>query len=55
VESLCDVGADFEYERYDDAPGGHRFELNESRFARESRETVYAFLADHLSPPRSER
>lgn len=55
VESLRGAGADFEFESYDDAPGGHRFELNESRFARESRETVYDFLAEQLSPPRSER
>lgn len=51
VESLRDVGAEFEYECYDDAPGGHDFELNESRFARDSRQRVYDFLADHLSPP----
>ncbi len=51
VESLREVGADFEYECYDDAPGGHDFELNESRFARDSRRRVYDFLAEHLSPP----
>jgi dipeptidyl aminopeptidase/acylaminoacyl peptidase len=41
----------FEYKIYQDAPGGHSFNRNDTRLARESRLEVYRFLARYLNPP----
>jgi len=41
----------FQYKIYQDAPGGHSFNRNDTPLARESRMEVYRFLATHLKPP----
>jgi dipeptidyl aminopeptidase/acylaminoacyl peptidase len=41
----------FEYKIYQNAPGGHSFNRNDTKLAKESRLEVYKFLARHLNPP----
>jgi len=41
----------FEYKIYQNAPGGHSFNRNDTKLARESRAEVYRFLARYLNPP----
>jgi dipeptidyl aminopeptidase/acylaminoacyl peptidase len=51
VRALESEGKEFEYEIYDDAPGGHAFETLDTPFARERRREIWEFLARHLDPP----
>jgi dipeptidyl aminopeptidase/acylaminoacyl peptidase len=39
-----------EYKIYQNAPGGHSFNRNDTKLARESRQEIYKFLARHLNP-----
>lgn len=48
IAALKAAGKDFEYEVYEDAPGGHSFNRMDSALALESRAEVYRFLARHL-------
>jgi dipeptidyl aminopeptidase/acylaminoacyl peptidase len=48
IKSLKAEGKDFEYEIYEDFPGGHSMNRVDSKLARESRQEVYDFLAQHL-------
>jgi dipeptidyl aminopeptidase/acylaminoacyl peptidase len=41
----------FEYKIYQNAPGGHSFNRNDNKLARESRLEAYRFLARYLNPP----
>ncbi len=41
----------FEYKIYQNAPGGHSFNRNDTALARESRREVYLFLERYLNPP----
>lgn len=41
----------FEYKIYQNAPGGHSFNRNDNKLAKESRVEVYKFLARYLNPP----
>jgi dipeptidyl aminopeptidase/acylaminoacyl peptidase len=41
----------FEYKVYQNAPGGHSFNRNDNKLARDSRIEVYKFLARYLNPP----
>ncbi len=41
----------FEYKIYQDAPGGHSFNRNDTKLAKESRQEAYKFLARYLNPP----
>lgn len=50
IKSLKAAGKEFEYEIYDDAPGGHSFNRIDTELARESRRKIYEFLARYLSP-----
>jgi dipeptidyl aminopeptidase/acylaminoacyl peptidase len=43
----------FEYKIYQNAPGGHSFNRNDTKLAKESRLEVYRFLARYLNPPAS--
>ena len=43
---------DFEYEIYQEKPGGHRFDRMDTMFAREVRMKVYSFLGNYLKPPK---
>jgi len=51
IKALKAADKDFEYEIYEDVPGGHSFDRLDSRQAREIRVKVYKFLAKYLSPP----
>ena len=52
IRALKAEGKDFEYEIYEDFPGGHSFDRLDTRGAREVRVKVYRFLARYLEPPR---
>ena len=52
IKALKAADKEFEYEIYEDFPGGHSFDRLDSRGAREIRVKVYKFLAQHLDPPR---
>lgn len=50
-EALDAHGKEFTLEFHDSAPGAHKFERIETTFAKASRERLYDYLAEHLSPP----
>jgi dipeptidyl aminopeptidase/acylaminoacyl peptidase len=50
IQALKAEGKDFEYEVYEDFPGGHSMNRLDSPLARESRRGVYDFLARYLKP-----
>ena len=50
IAALKAAGKEFEYKIYQDAPGGHGFNMIDTRLAKESRREIYAFLARHLKP-----
>ncbi|MCP4571095.1 MAG: S9 family peptidase [bacterium] len=52
IKALKAEGKEFEYEIYEDFPGGHSFDRLDSRGARQVRVKVYRFLARYLEPPR---
>jgi len=51
IKSLKAAGKKFEYEIFQDAPGGHSFDRLDTRLAREIRLKIYRFLARYLHPP----
>ena len=51
IRALQAAGKDFQYEIYDDAPGGHAFEFMDTEVAIASRQKVWRFLAEVLDPP----
>lgn len=50
IKSLKAEGKKFEYEIFQDAPGGHSFDRMDLMFAKKVRAKIYSFLAKHLSP-----
>ncbi len=52
INALKAHNKDFEYQIYEDQPGGHRFDRMDTRNAKEIRLKVYGFLAQYLNPPR---
>ncbi|HPF70987.1 MAG TPA: alpha/beta fold hydrolase [Candidatus Krumholzibacteria bacterium] len=52
INALKAAGKDFEYEIFQDAPGGHSFDRLDTKGAREIRVKVYRYLAKYLQPPR---
>jgi len=52
IKSLKAEGKKFEYEIYQDAPGGHSFDRMDLMFAKKVRVKIYSFLAKHLNPDR---
>jgi dipeptidyl aminopeptidase/acylaminoacyl peptidase len=50
ISELKAAGKDFEYKIYQDAPGGHVFNRIDTKFARESRQEIWRFLAGYLHP-----
>ena len=50
IKSLKALGKTFEYEIFQDAPGGHSFDRMDLLLAKEIRVKIYGFLAKHLSP-----
>lgn len=51
IKSLKATGKDFDYEIYEDVPGGHAFDRIDTLFAKEVRLKVYQHLARQLDPP----
>src|ERR1043166_2034197 len=50
IDALKAAGKKFEYKIYDNAPGGHHFNLTDTKMAKESRREIYQFLAGYLHP-----
>ncbi len=54
VESLINAlkaqGKNFEYEIFEDIPGGHSFDRMDTKIAKEIRLKIYKFLEKHLKP-----
>ena len=51
INALKAAGKKFEYEIFQDVPGGHSFDRLDTKKARELRVRMYKFLAKQLSPP----
>jgi dipeptidyl aminopeptidase/acylaminoacyl peptidase len=51
IKSLKAEGKKFEYEIYQDVPGGHSFDRMDTKTAKEIRLKIYKFLAKYLEPP----
>ena len=51
IKSLKAEGKKFEYEIYEDIPGGHSFDRMDTKKAKEIRLKIYHFLDRHLDPP----
>lgn len=51
IKSLKAAGKKFEYEIYQDVPGGHSFDRLDTAFARKIRLKIYRFLGKYLNPP----
>ena len=51
IKSLKAAGKKFEYEIFQDVPGGHSFDRLDTKQAKEIRLKIYKFLAKYLSPP----
>jgi dipeptidyl aminopeptidase/acylaminoacyl peptidase len=52
IKSLKAEGKKFEYEIYEDIPGGHSFDRIDAKFSQEVRVKIYTFLAGYLKPNR---
>lgn len=52
IKSLKAAGKKFEYEVFDDIPGGHAFDRLDVMQAKETRLKIYKFLAQYLNPPK---
>ncbi len=50
IKSLKADGKKFEYEIYEDVPGGHSFDRMDTKVAKEIRLKIYKFLATYLKP-----
>jgi len=50
IRALKAEGKKFEYEIFQDVPGGHSFDRIDTRHARETRVKIYRFLARYLKP-----
>lgn len=52
IKSLKAEGKKFEYEIYEEIPGGHSFDRMDTKKAKEIRLKIYRFLDRHLNPPK---
>lgn len=50
IAALKAAGKQFEYKIYQDAPGGHVFNRIDTKFAKQSRQEIWRFLAGYLHP-----
>jgi dienelactone hydrolase len=50
IRALKAEDKEFEYEIFQDIPGGHSFDRIDTRHARETRVKIYTFLAKYLKP-----
>jgi len=55
IQALKAAGKKFEYEIFDNAPGGHSFDRLDIPSARAARAKIWAFLARYLTPPNPPR
>jgi len=53
IKSLKAEGKKFEYEIYQDVPGGHSFDRTDTKIAKKIRVKIYKFLAKYLKPPKT--
>ncbi|MCK4990755.1 MAG: S9 family peptidase, partial [Bacteroidales bacterium] len=51
IKALKAENKKFEYEIYQDVPGGHSFDRMDTKQANEIRVKIYKFLAESLNPP----
>ncbi len=51
IKALKAEDKEFEYEIYEDIPGGHTFDRIDTKKAKEVRVKIYQFLAGYLNPP----
>jgi dipeptidyl aminopeptidase/acylaminoacyl peptidase len=51
IAALKAAGKKFDYEVFQDAPGGHSFDRIDTKLAKQIRIKIYAFLAQYLNPP----
>jgi dipeptidyl aminopeptidase/acylaminoacyl peptidase len=52
IAGLKAEGKQFEYEIFENAPGGHSFDRIDTKAAKETRLKIYRFLAKYLRPPK---
>lgn len=52
IKSLKADGKKFDYEIFQDIPGGHSFDRMDTKHAREVRVKIYKFLGEYLNPPK---
>ncbi len=52
IKSLKADGKKFEYEIFQNIPGGHSFDRMDTKHAREVRVKIYKFLGQYLNPPK---
>lgn len=50
IEALKAAGKKFDYQIFQDAPGGHSFDRIDTKLAKETRLKIYKFLAGYLKP-----
>jgi dipeptidyl aminopeptidase/acylaminoacyl peptidase len=51
IDALKAAGKKFDYEVFQDAPGGHSFDRIDTKLAKQTRVKIYTFLAQYLNPP----
>ena len=51
IDALKAAGKKFDYQVFQDAPGGHSFDRIDTKLAKQTRVKIYLFLAQYLNPP----
>jgi dipeptidyl aminopeptidase/acylaminoacyl peptidase len=51
IDDLKAAGKKFDYEIFEEAPGGHSFDRIDTKLAQQTRMKIYTFLARYLNPP----
>jgi dipeptidyl aminopeptidase/acylaminoacyl peptidase len=51
IEDLKAAGKKFDFEIFQEAPGGHSFDRIDTKLAKQIRMKIYKFLAQYLNPP----
>jgi dipeptidyl aminopeptidase/acylaminoacyl peptidase len=51
IEELKSAGKKFDFEIFQEAPGGHSFDRIDTKLAKRTRLKIYKFLAQYLNPP----
>ena len=52
IDTLKSLNKEFEYEIFQDLPGGHSFDRQDTKLALSIRLKIYKFLAEYLHPPK---